>query len=199
MGTCVAASSTVVTPEARYAGKCFRFSSRSAPGEWIVGRGWDQNDWQIERFPTRAILDSVAPDNPVVLTRIDGHAYWVNSRALRAAGISASTPDPQGGRLERAPGGEPTGVLIDLAMNLVDRVVPELTDADVEERLKLALDECARLGLTEVLALRPGPSLDIESELESRGVTGVAVTFLADEADVGLQAVANVPATPDTA
>ncbi|HTK81539.1 MAG TPA: amidohydrolase [Bacteroidota bacterium] len=120
------------------------------PGVWISGRGWDQNDWQVEKFPEASLLDRIAPDNPVYLTRIDGHAIWVNTKAMDLAGVIAQTPDPVGGKIIRDAGGKPTGVFVDNAMDLIARAVPQLTDTDVEERLKLALNECAKLGITEV-------------------------------------------------
>src|SRR5690606_26373161 len=91
---------------------------------WILGRGWDQNDWPDARWPEKRALDAAAPERPVFLTRIDGHAAWANSRTLAIAGITRDTPDPPGGRLLRDAGGEPTGVLIDTAQQLVRRHVP---------------------------------------------------------------------------
>jgi predicted amidohydrolase YtcJ len=123
---------------------------QSQPGQWIYGRGWDQNDWEVKEFPTHDILDAVSPNNPVILRRIDGHALWVNKKALELADITAATKDPDGGKIHRDNRGNPTGVLIDNAMDLIDKVVPELTDEEIEQRIKLALEECAKLGLTEV-------------------------------------------------
>jgi predicted amidohydrolase YtcJ len=120
------------------------------PGLWISGRGWDQNDWQIKEFPSASLLDRIAPDNPVYLTRIDGHAIWVNTKAMDIAGIIPQTPDPEGGKILHDAHGAPTGVFIDNAVDLVAKSIPELTDKDVEQRLNLALNECAKLGLTEV-------------------------------------------------
>ncbi len=77
---------------------------RPGAGRWIVGRGWDQNDWPVKEWPTRQDLDAVAPDTPVLLDRIDGHAAWANSKALALAGITAATRDPDGGRLLRDAG-----------------------------------------------------------------------------------------------
>lgn len=122
----------------------------SQPGQWIYGRGWDQNDWDVKEFPTCDMLDKVSPNNPVILRRIDGHALWVNSKALELAGITSATKDPEGGRIHRDKNGNPTGVLIDNAMELIEKVVPELTDDEIEQRIKLALEECVKLGLTEV-------------------------------------------------
>src|SRR5213078_1754546 len=84
-------------------------------GQWLIGRGWDQNRWPGQQFPTRKLLDAAVSARPVVLTRIDGHAIWVNSVALREAGITKATPDPAGGKIMRDAKGEPTGVLVDNA------------------------------------------------------------------------------------
>jgi predicted amidohydrolase YtcJ len=119
-------------------------------GDWIIGQGWDQNDWPEKSFPGRAELDAQLPKTPVALGRVDGHALWVNGEALRRAGITRDTKDPAGGRILRGPDGEPTGILVDNAMGLVDAVLPSPTDAQVESRLAAALAHCARVGLTEV-------------------------------------------------
>jgi predicted amidohydrolase YtcJ len=118
--------------------------------QWILGRGWDQNRWEKEVFPTHEILDRISPNNPVVLRRVDGHAMWVNAKVLQIAGISLSTPDPEGGKIYRDLKGNPTGIFVDNAMDLVDKVIPELSVEEVEQRLRYALNECARYGLTEV-------------------------------------------------
>jgi predicted amidohydrolase YtcJ len=120
------------------------------PGEWLLGRGWDQNDWPEPRFPSHADLDAVAADRPVWLTRIDGHAGWANSAALARAGISASTQDPSGGRLVRDDEGRPTGVLIDAAMELVETRIPRPGPEVRRRRLQRGLEACAEAGITSV-------------------------------------------------
>ncbi len=120
------------------------------PGSWVLGRGWDQNDWEKKVFPTKEVLDKVAPNNPVMLRRVDGHAVWVNSKALELAGITSRTQDPEGGKIMRDAEGNPTGVFIDNGLDLVDKVVPPLSDAEVEQRLLASMNECASLGLTQV-------------------------------------------------
>jgi hypothetical protein len=120
------------------------------PGEWIRGRSWDQNNWPGRQFPTEASISAAAPDNPVYLTRVDGHAGWVNRKAIEIAGLTAATPDPQGGRLLRDDLGQPAGVLIDRAQELVTRKIPLPTPQQVRERLRSAALECARLGITTV-------------------------------------------------
>ena len=118
-------------------------------GAWIVGRNWDQTNWGGS-FPAAKDLDSAAPDHPVFLSRVDGHAAWVNSLALRLAGIDENTPDPPGGRILRDAAGRPTGVLIDQAMGLVRRRIPPPAFAQIKHQLALAAAECARLGLAGV-------------------------------------------------
>jgi predicted amidohydrolase YtcJ len=124
-------------------------ASRPA-GEWLIGRGWDQNRWPGQQFPTKAALDAAFGDRPVLLYRVDGHAIWVNSKALAAAKIAASTPDPEGGKIVRGAGGEPTGVLIDNAADLALAVVPAPA-AEVRERwIRTAARRAIAVGLTGV-------------------------------------------------
>jgi predicted amidohydrolase YtcJ len=120
------------------------------PGEWIRGRAWDQNLFSDKQFPTKDALSAAAPNNPVALTRVDGHALWVNQKALDLADINASTSDPAGGKIIHAAGGQPTGVLIDRAQGLVSSKIPKPTTEEVERRLAKAAQECARLGMTSV-------------------------------------------------
>lgn len=118
-------------------------------GEWIVARNWDQTNWG-GAFPGARDLDAAAPDHPVFLSRVDGHAAWVNSLALKLAGITDQTPDPPGGRILRDAQGRATGVLIDQAMGLVRRKIPPPSFAQIKRQLELAARECARLGLAGV-------------------------------------------------
>ncbi|QSQ11329.1 amidohydrolase [Myxococcus landrumensis] len=122
----------------------------SYQGAWLIGQGWDQNDWPEKAFPTRQDLDAIHSGVPVMLSRIDGHAAWVNSEALRRAGITRDTKDPTGGRILRDASGEATGILLDNAMDLVGVVVPALSDAEHATHLGAALARVARVGLTGV-------------------------------------------------
>ncbi len=124
-------------------------AARRKPGEWIRGRGWDQTNWG-GRFPSADDLAAAAPANPVLLSRVDGHAIWVNRQALALAGVTAQTPDPPGGRLLRTAAGEPTGVLIDAAMALVSRRIPPPSPAEIRRRVASAARGCAQVGLTTV-------------------------------------------------
>ena len=120
------------------------------PGRWVRGRGWDQNDWSVKEFPTREILDAVAPDNPVYLWRIDGHAVWVNRTVLDLAGVTKETRDPEGGRIVRDARGNPTGIFIDNAIDLLIPVIPEYTTDELLEAGKLAAQVCSKYGLTSL-------------------------------------------------
>ncbi len=124
-------------------------AARSKPGEWIRGWGWDQNNWG-GRFPSADDLNAAAPANPVYLSRVDGHAAWVNRRALALAGITAQTADPPGGRILRTAANEPTGTLIDGAVALVERSIPPPTPAEIRRHIARAARECVRWGLTSV-------------------------------------------------
>lgn len=124
--------------------------NRSSPGQWIRGRGWDQNLWPSKRFPTYEVLDRVSGDHPVYLERIDGHAAWVNVRAMELAGITDKTEDPPGGKIIRDARGNPTGVFIDAAMGLVTRSMPPASEKELEQALTIAMKECLQYGITSV-------------------------------------------------
>jgi predicted amidohydrolase YtcJ len=119
-------------------------------GAWVLGRGWDQNKFPDKAFPTRAVLDRALGDRPAWLTRIDGHAGWANGAALERAGITAKTPDPSGGRILRDAKGEPTGVLVDAAMSLMDGALPKPTVGELEAAILRAQDVALSVGLTGV-------------------------------------------------
>jgi predicted amidohydrolase YtcJ len=118
------------------------------PGRWIEGRGWDQNDWETKRFPTLESLSDAAPRNPVCLTRVDGHAVWVNRAAMDLAGITAETSDPDGGRIVRDAAGKATGILVDSACGLVESRIPAPDRAERKRVYKLAIEECNANGFT---------------------------------------------------
>ena len=119
-------------------------------GTWIIGRGWDQNDWAETAFPTHDALSRAVPDHPVYLTRVDGHAALVNAAAMRAAKLTAASEDPSGGRIERAADRAPTGVLVDNAMSLVGRSIPDASDAELRAQVLAAIAEAHRWGLTGI-------------------------------------------------
>jgi predicted amidohydrolase YtcJ len=117
---------------------------------WIQGRGWNQVLWPENSFPTSADLDRAESERPVFLIRVDGHAGWANSAAMRIAGITRDTPDPDGGTIIKDENGEPTGVLIDLAQNLVEKHIPSPTKAEMRLALEASLNEMKSMGLTGV-------------------------------------------------
>ena len=125
--------------------------ARTTPrGEWITGRGWDQNDWPVTTFPMHEALSRAVPDHPVYLTRVDGHAALVNTKAMQLASLTRDATDPPGGEIIRDSTGALTGVLIDNAQRLVGRVVPGQTRAQVKENIRAAIAEMHRYGLTGV-------------------------------------------------
>ena len=125
-------------------------AARAAPGDWILGRGWDQNRWPGKQFPTASVLDAAVPDHPVWLRRVDGHAGWANSAAMRAAGVTAATKDPEGGRIIRDANGNPTGVFVDAAESLIDSKTPPPSFALRKQRVLAAAQTIAKNGLTEM-------------------------------------------------
>jgi hypothetical protein len=125
---------------------------------WITGRGWNQELWPDKRFPTAADLDAVVADRPVWLTRVDGHAAVGNSAALKAAGISARTLSPTGGRIELDGSGAPTGLFIDNAIALVGSKVPGTTPQMLDRALEAAQDALLSQGLTAVADMGTSPA-----------------------------------------
>lgn len=126
------------------------FIETHADSEWITGRGWNQVLWPVKKFPSRASLDAVSGDKIVALGRIDGHAMWVNSAALKLAGIDDSTADPDGGEIHRDANGHATGILIDNAMLLVSQAMPPVMDKHMQEFALTAMRDLASEGLTSV-------------------------------------------------
>lgn len=130
------------------------------PQGWLLGRGWDQNRWPAKGFPGAHDLDGLTGTRPAFLQRVDGHAAWVNSAALAMAGIGPGTPDPEGGRILKDPSGRPTGILLDAAVDLVQKLIPEPSRAGLEARLKAGLEALRAQGFTAVADMGvAGPEL----------------------------------------
>ncbi len=136
-----------VPSESAAAGLVAERVQKNVSGQWVRGRGWDQNVWKSKRFPTHEVIDRVSPNNPVYLVRINGHAAWVNKKALDIAGITRATPDTAGGKIIRDASGNPTGVFVDNAMELVNRFIPPPSTNESEEALNLAIGECLQYGI----------------------------------------------------
>ncbi len=118
-------------------------------GSWILGSGWSQASWGTQALPSHEVLDRAAPGHPVFLARTDGHAGWLNRAAMAAAGIDRTTADPEGGSIVRFPSGEPTGVLLERANELVTGRLPSPVDADIMAAFRLAAEALAQRGVVE--------------------------------------------------
>lgn len=127
--------------------RCKEYASAN-PGSWITGRGWDQNDWEVKRFPDKSDLDKHFPDTPVLLKRVDGHAGWANSKALEIAGITGRSSVDGGEVLMKT--GAPSGILIDNAIELVGRMIPSPSTDELIAGMLKAEENCFAVGLTSV-------------------------------------------------
>jgi predicted amidohydrolase YtcJ len=172
---------------------------KSAPGEWILGQGWNQSHWREAVMPNRYDLDKVAPQNPVILWRADLHLACVNSLALQAADIHSATPNPDMGVIDRDPLGEPTGILRELAINLVRAVLPKHSDEHAAEVMRRAMPQVHQLGLTGVHdfrimggedgapALRAWQRLRATDQLSLRAYVLLPGEYLDEAITLGLQ------------
>lgn len=125
--------------------------------KWVLGRGWNQETWRLGRFPTAADLDAIAPDRPIWLERVDGHAGWANSAAMRAAGINEKSVAPRGGRIEKT-GLKPNGVFVDAATELIAKFVPPPLPLERDVALAKAQENLISLGITAIADM--GSSVD---------------------------------------
>lgn len=149
-----------------------RIASRAktaAPGEWLVGRGWDHTLWSNQRLPDRHDLDSVTGDHPAVFTRVDGHIAVVNSIALKTAGIGPQTPDPSGGKIDRDEKGEPTGILRETAKDNLISSLPKPTPAQRRRAIELALHDAAQWGVTSAQDNSQWDDFLVYEQLEKEG------------------------------
>ncbi len=126
-------------------------AGKAAPGTWIQGRGWLNTVWENTDYPTKEELDAVAPNNPVYLTRADGHMAWVNSKALELAGITKDTPDPQGGEYLKTDRGELLGCITDTAMTPIRSLIPGFTTEEQRRAILLAQDQLFSYGITSAM------------------------------------------------
>ena len=128
---------------------------KTPAGEWVLGGDWDDQLWNPPALPTSQLIDAVSPATPVFVNRFDGHMAVANSVALKLAGVTAATPDPPGGVIVRDAAGNPTGLLKDAAMGLINRVIPPFTPARRAQALTRALEHAASLGVTSVRDMGP--------------------------------------------
>ena len=138
------------------------------PDAWLTGIGWDHSRWSPTELPQKSWLDSEIPDRPVYVIRQDMHMAFANSRALKLAGIDSSTPDPDGGVIDRDPSNNlPTGILRDAAMRLIENVIPEPDNASYRRAIEKACFECSRFGITgvhDITAMKHIPHLEKASK-----------------------------------
>lgn len=146
-------------------------AARTPAGTWILGRGWNQEHWSPPVLPTHDRLSAAVPDHPVWLRRVDGHAGLANRKALEAAGITKETPNPPGGEILRDPRGDPTGVLVDNAMELLSAVLPESSAESLREAILSAQESLVRHGVTAVHDAGVSPEgIDLFLAMESAGL-----------------------------
>ena len=138
-------------------------------GEWIVGRGWDHTKWDVKETPTRPDIDKVTGEHPAIFTRVDGHIAIANSAALKAAGVTKDTKDPQGGKIDRDANGEPTGIMRETSMSLIWEKVPEPTKEQRRKAIELALADAAKSGVTSAQDNSGWEDFLIYEEMEKEG------------------------------
>jgi len=179
-----------------------RVSGRDSAGRsgWILGRGWDQNDWPEQVYPGRAELDAVTGSSPAYLVRVCGHAAWVNTAALRLAGVDARTPDPPGGRILRDAAGEATGILFDNAMDLVSRLVPPLSAAEKRRLLVEAAGRCLAAGLVGVHEMGISPeTVELYRGLRDEPAFPFRITAYLEGSDPGVERLLEAgPSSPES-
>lgn len=157
---------------------------------WILGGGWNQFLWHLQRFPTASELDSVVSDRPVRLDRIDDHAIWLNSAALRAAGITRDTPDPPGGRIEHDAEGNPTGVLMDNANDLVKKVMPAPTEAERRAAVNAVMARLNSFGVTGVGDAGLRTDIPLYRKMADEGALSVRIYAMIGGVDEEFRAMA---------
>lgn len=170
------------------------YISSKEVGEWVIGRGWIDKVWPEKRFPSRWDIDSFSPDNPVILERADGHAVVVNSVVLELAGIDKSTQDPQGGFIEKDQTGEPTGLLVDMAMNLIADLIPKLSRDNDKEAFLEGINRNVSLGWTQIHI--PGGTFDdisILNEIKSENSLLQRVYFMVSDGEPADRLLENGP------
>ena len=160
-------------------------SKEAKPGEWILGRGWDQNLFPSREFPAHDALSRALPNNPVVLGRIDGHALIANAKAMSLGGVTSATKDPVGGRIVRDASGNPTGVFVDNAKSLIERAVPSSSHEELKKALVAAISNVNSWGLTSVQDPGEGPTVTaIYEELARAGQLKARSSVMLSDPDV---------------
>jgi len=169
-------------------------AKKTPKGEWIQGGDWDETKWPGSVLPTKELIDPVTPDNPVFLSRYDGHSSLANSVALKLAGVTAQTPDPPGGAIVRDAQGNPTGDFKDAANDLVAKVIPPFSHDQIVRAVKRALQHAASLGVTSVQNMDPEyadiavfAQLSQAGELTARIYAAPLITQVDDQVRIGIR------------
>jgi len=167
-------------------------AAKTPPGEWVLGHGWQQNDWGGE-FPSAAELDAVAPETPVYLTGKSLHASWANTAALRLAEIGSGSPDPVNGKILRDQDGQPNGILLETAMELIEKRLPQPGVAQVADSIEAALPNLWKMGLTGAhdfdyrTAFMALQLLDVDGRLKLRVTKSIPLDLLPQAQALGLR------------
>ena len=169
-------------------------------GEWVTGGNWDHENWPSKKHPHKELIDAVTADNPVLVSRLDGHMALANSLALKLAGITRDTPDPQGGEIVKdKKTGEPSGILRDNACDLVTAMIPPITRARREQAIRTAMRHAQELGVTSIQDNSSREDLEIYQELLAKGELGVRINAwrgsdcIADFSRIGIGAAFGGP------
>ena len=171
-------------------------AEKAAPGQWLSGGGWDHTLWATGKLPDRADVDAAAAGHPAIFVRVDGHIAVADSAALQAAGITRETPDPQGGKIDRGPDGEATGILRETAQGLVK--VPPPTPELRRKGLELAIEDAVSHGVTTVQDFSDWDDFLVFEQMESEGKLPVRIAEwlrFADPLSIEQQQAAHHPAT----
>ena len=169
------------------------YADQNRDAAWIQGWGWCQDDWPDRAFPTAAMIDRVIPNIPVMLTARSGHAAWSNSLALARANITGNTPNPFGGEIQRGPDGQPTGVLFDEAIKLVQNVIPPMPVHELADKMEKTIQSMNEVGVTGFHdfdgadSFRALQILNEQKRLSLRVVKNILVAFLDDALRLGLR------------
>jgi predicted amidohydrolase YtcJ len=158
---------------AEYSRRIGKFAAMH-PREWVTGGTWDHELWGGE-LPMRDWIDSLTPDTPVFVSRLDGHMGLANTRALEMAGVTLDTPDPPGGTIVRDANDRPTGILKDAAMELVNRAIPSPTEAQLDRALQTAAEHALARGVTLITDMGSWDGLDTYRRAASRGTLPLRV------------------------
>jgi predicted amidohydrolase YtcJ len=182
------------TSPQEFARRIAQRAAKTPKGEWLLGGDWDETKWSPAQLPTKELIDSLTSETPMAASRYDGHMILANSIALKLAGITAQTPDPDGGVIVHDAQGNPTGALMDAAADLVFKVIPQPTHAQRRHAIERALGHAASLGVTSVQDMNPEyadiaiySELLEEGQLTTRIYAAPLIPHVDDQAKIGIR------------